>query len=125
MGCGDGRVLVEALRSVPTLRAVGIDWDPEAVSRARANLAAAGVADRATVVAGDFFASALPWGDVTVVVLYLLPAVLDRLLPLLRSTLRRGVRLFCVCFSFSDETVRLVRSLPFPTILEVDIFSSS
>lgn len=66
LGGGHGELLVEVLRARPGLRGVLFDLG-HAVEGAQAHLREAGVADRATVTAGDFFA-ALP-GPVDVVLL--------------------------------------------------------
>ncbi|MFW5418045.1 methyltransferase [Nocardiopsis sp. CNT-189] len=54
VGGGDGTLLIELLRAHPGLRGAVVDLAP-AAERARARLAAAGLADRATGLAGDFF----------------------------------------------------------------------
>lgn len=56
LGGGHGELLAEVLRERPRLQGVLVDLD-HAVSGAQAHLREAGVADRAAVVAGDFFAS--------------------------------------------------------------------
>src|SRR5215212_2866514 len=57
VGGGQGRLLAGLLEAVPGLRGVLFDR-PEVVTGAEAVLRAAGVADRCTVVGGDFFSSA-------------------------------------------------------------------
>src|SRR5690606_5726950 len=61
VGGGDGTLLIELLRAHPGLRGAVVDLAP-AAERARARLAEAGLADRATGLAGDFFGE-LPVGD--------------------------------------------------------------
>ena len=58
LGGGHGELLAEVLRTRPALRGVLFDLD-HAVEGAQTHLQAAGVAERVTVTAGDFFA-ALP-----------------------------------------------------------------
>lgn len=53
-GAGSGRFLVEAGRRFPTSSLVAVERDPLAALTARANLAAAGMADRAEVRVEDF-----------------------------------------------------------------------
>lgn len=53
-GVGSGRFLIRAAQSFPTAALVGIDLDPLAALIARANLAAAGLARRSQIVAGDY-----------------------------------------------------------------------
>ena len=59
-GVGSGRFLLEAGRRFPNAELIGIDIDPLAALTARANLAAAGYADRSEIIRGDFRATALP-----------------------------------------------------------------
>ena len=59
-GVGSGRFLLEAGRCFPDAELVGIDTDPLAALTARANLAAAGFADRSEIRCSDFRATALP-----------------------------------------------------------------
>jgi hypothetical protein len=59
-GTGSGRFLLEAGRRFPNAELIGIDVDPLATLTARANLAAAGYAERAEIIRADFRATALP-----------------------------------------------------------------
>jgi tRNA1(Val) A37 N6-methylase TrmN6 len=52
-GCGAGAVLLAAAVRSPGARFVGVERDPQALSVAQANIAANGLADRVTAVAGD------------------------------------------------------------------------
>lgn len=51
--CGGGRWLVAMAERFPTARFVGIEFEPDSVERARATIAAAGLADRITIEAGQ------------------------------------------------------------------------
>jgi adenine-specific DNA-methyltransferase len=53
-GVGSGRFLLHAARLFPRARLIGVEVDPLAALIARANLAAAGVADRAVVKLNDY-----------------------------------------------------------------------
>jgi SAM-dependent methyltransferase len=59
-GTGSGRFLLAAGRRWPHAELVGVETDPVAALVARANLAAAGLAGRATVIAADYRTIALP-----------------------------------------------------------------
>jgi adenine-specific DNA-methyltransferase len=59
-GCGSARFLLASARAFPNAEMIGFEIDPTAALMARANLAAAGLADRATVIVQDFCAAALP-----------------------------------------------------------------
>ena len=88
LGSGDGRLVIEAARR--GARAIGIERDAALVGRARAAAAAAGVADRVEFRQGDLLQADLR--AATVVTLYLLPHLLERLAPKLRDELRAGAR---------------------------------
>jgi SAM-dependent methyltransferase len=88
LGCGDGRVVIEAARR--GARGVGVDIDPARVREARANARAAGVEDRVTIVEGDLFATDLR--DATVVILFLQRDLNLKLRPRLLAQLRPGAR---------------------------------
>jgi hypothetical protein len=53
-GTGSARFLLAAGRRWPGAQLVGVETDPAAALVARANLAAAGLAERATVICGDY-----------------------------------------------------------------------
>jgi hypothetical protein len=59
-GAGSGRFLLAAAKRFPAARLIGIEIDPLAGDLLRANLAATGLDDRATVVEGDYRAASLP-----------------------------------------------------------------
>jgi SAM-dependent methyltransferase len=88
LGCGDGRVVIDAARR--GARGVGVDIDPARVREARANARAAGVEARVEIVEGDLFETDLR--DATVVMLFLQPDLNLRLRPRLLAQLRPGAR---------------------------------
>jgi hypothetical protein len=55
LGTGDATAIVDVVRALPGLRVRSQDISAPAVEKARANIAARGVADRYTVELGDFF----------------------------------------------------------------------
>lgn len=59
-GAGTGRYTLAALRAFPHAKAVAVESDPVVALILRANLAAAGLTDRAEVVLGDFRSLKLP-----------------------------------------------------------------
>lgn len=89
LGCGDGRIVIEAARR--GARGVGVDLDPQRIREARANARAAGVEERVTFVEGDLFEADV--SRATVVMLFLWPEVNLRLRPRLLGQLRQGSRI--------------------------------
>jgi adenine-specific DNA-methyltransferase len=59
-GAGTGRYTLAGLRAFPTARAVAVEMDPVLAFILRANVAAAGFANRTDIVIGDFRAVGLP-----------------------------------------------------------------
>jgi SAM-dependent methyltransferase len=78
LGCGDGRIVVTAAMRYGA-RAVGFDIDPARVAEARANVKAHGLEDLVRIERADIFT--LDLAKATVVTLYLLPELNDRLVP--------------------------------------------
>jgi tRNA A58 N-methylase Trm61 len=68
-GCGDARITIAAVRGGAG-RAVGVDLDPERVAESRANVEAAGLADRIDIRLGDALEQR-DLGSMTVVFLYM------------------------------------------------------
>ena len=101
LGCGDGKIVVAAARR--GARAVGVDIDPQRVKEARANVEKAGVTDRATIIHGDIFDPALKIGEASVVTLYLLPGLNVKLMPRLKSELRKGTRIVSNSFDMGPD----------------------
>lgn len=59
-GAGSGRYTLAGLRAFPEAEAVAVEMDPAVALILRANLAAAGLAERASVVVGDYRSLQLP-----------------------------------------------------------------
>ena len=90
LGCGDGRVVIEAARRFGA-RGVGIDIDPALVARARANAEAAGVSSLVQFRVQD--AMTVDVSEASVVTLYLLAASNAKLRPILTARLKPGSRI--------------------------------
>jgi SAM-dependent methyltransferase len=90
LGCGDGRVVIEAVRR-HRARGVCIDIDPARIREARENAERAGVAGSIRFQTQDLFAAQI--GDADVVMLFLWPEVNLRLKPKLERELRPGTRI--------------------------------
>jgi len=99
LGSGDGRIVIAAARRHGA-RAVGIDLDPARIAESERNARAAGVANRVRFVRQDLFEADL--GEATVVTLYLLPRVNQRLRPKLLAELAPGTRVVSYGFDMGD-----------------------
>jgi SAM-dependent methyltransferase len=100
LGAGDGRIVIAAAKKYGA-RGVGVELDPALVKQARANAAAAGVAGRVRFVTADLFATDLR--PATVVTLYLLQSINERLRPKLVRELRPGARVVSHVFNMGPE----------------------
>jgi len=100
LGSGDGRIPITAAQRYGA-RGVGIEIDSTLVRESNSRLAKSGVADRVMFVNQDLFDADLH--GATVVTVFLLPRVLDRLLPKLRRELRPGTRIVSNQYHFGDE----------------------
>jgi hypothetical protein len=100
LGSGDGRILVTAAVKYGA-RGVGIEIDPELVATARAAAEAAGVSDRVRFVNADLFGADIH--EATVVTLYLLQSLNERLRPKLVTELSVGTRVVSHVFTMGPE----------------------
>jgi cyclopropane fatty-acyl-phospholipid synthase-like methyltransferase len=101
LGCGDGRIVVTAVKQFGAKRGVGIDLDPARVRESVENAKKAGVADRVEFKQGDVL-KLDSVADADVVTLYLFPAVNKKLEPMLRKTLKPGSRVVSHDFGMGD-----------------------
>jgi SAM-dependent methyltransferase len=108
LGSGDGRIVITAAKRFGA-RGVGIEIDPTLVRKATENAAAAGVSDRVRFVQQNVFTADIH--DATVVTLYLLQSLNERLRPKLVRELKPGTRIVSHVFNMGPEwpPVRSVR----------------
>jgi cyclopropane fatty-acyl-phospholipid synthase-like methyltransferase len=99
LGCGDGRIVVMAAEKFGA-RAIGYDLDPERIQEANENAKKAGVTDRVKFVEKNLFD--VDVSEATVVTLYLLPGVNEKLRPRLQKELKPGTRIVSHSFSMGD-----------------------
>ncbi len=115
LGSGDGRIVIHAARAHGA-RGLGVDLDADLVARAREAAARAGVADRARFAVEDVLRADL--SRASVVTLYLVPFLVQRLEPRLLHGLQPGARVVSHAFALPNwpyeqaETVRLERPHP-------------
>lgn len=99
LGSGDGRIPIAAAKRVQ-VKATGIDIDPQRIREAKANAAAAGVTDEVTFKQADLFTS--DFSDASVVTLYLLDTLNEKLRPKLLAELKPGTRIVSHAFRMGD-----------------------
>jgi precorrin-6B methylase 2 len=98
LGSGDGRIVIAAAQQFGA-RGLGIELDPRLVERSRENAARAGVADRVSFVQGDVLAADI--SPASVVTVYLLPDLINRLQPRFLQRLQPGTRIVSHAFTMT------------------------
>jgi tRNA A58 N-methylase Trm61 len=99
LGSGDGRIPIAAAKKFG-VRGVGIDINPERIEEANANAKAAGVTHLVTFRNEDLFQA--DFRDATVVTLYLLTTLNEKLRPKLLAELKPGTRIVSHSFDMGD-----------------------
>jgi ribosomal protein L11 methylase PrmA len=99
LGCGDGRIPVTAAKKYGA-RGIGIDIDPQRIKEANENVQKSGVADKVKIMNADLFTTDI--SEATVVTLYLLPSLNQKLMPKLKSELKPGTRIVSHAFDMGD-----------------------
>jgi SAM-dependent methyltransferase len=99
LGCGDGRIVITAAQKYG-VRAVGVDIDPKRIEEATANAKAAKVTDKVRFIEGDLFETDI--SEASVVTLYLLTRLNEKLKPKLMKDLKPGTRVVSHAFDMGD-----------------------
>jgi hypothetical protein len=99
LGSGDGRILIAAAEKFGA-RGVGVDLDPERIAESIENAQAAGVTDRVEFFRQDLFK--FDFARASVVTMYLLPVVNQKLRPRLLNELKPGTRIVSHDFDLGD-----------------------
>ena len=95
LGSGDGRIVIAAAKL--GAKGLGVEIDGKLVEVSRENAKRAGVAGLAQFVEGDVLLTDL--SRATVVTIYLLPSLIDRLQPKFLDELRPGTRIVSHAFA--------------------------
>jgi precorrin-6B methylase 2 len=107
LGSGDGRIVVTAAREYG-VRGVGIDINPDRIREAERNARQAGVEELTEFRQENLFEADIR--RATVVTMYLLPSVNERLKPKLLTELRPGTRIVSHAFDIPGwEPERVVQ----------------
>jgi 16S rRNA G966 N2-methylase RsmD len=108
LGSGDGRLVVEAARRYGA-RGHGIEIQAPLVKLATENAARAGVSDRVHFFTEDLFEADLSKADIVTV--YLLPSIMNKLVPNLLRDLKPGTRI--VSHDYALEGMKYDKMLEF------------
>ena len=119
LGCGDGRIVIEAARRYGA-RGVCVEIDPQLIAEGRANAAAAGVAERVRFLQQDLFETDL--SGASVVTLFLSQRVNLRLRPKLESELAPGARVVSHWHRMPDWTAERTVVVPLRYAHEIYLY---
>jgi hypothetical protein len=100
LGSGDGRIVLTAARTNPTVRGIGVDLDEKLVEKANADAKAEGLADRVKFVHRNAFDADL--SGVTVIAMWLWPEVQHMLRPKIFREARPGTRVITNLFEIGS-----------------------
>jgi ribosomal protein L11 methylase PrmA len=98
LGCGDGRIVIAAVKL--GARGVCVDIDPQRIRESRANAQSARVAERIVFLNQDLFETDI--SNATVVTLFLWPSVNLKLRPKLWRDLKPGTRVVSYVHSMGN-----------------------
>jgi precorrin-6B methylase 2 len=99
LGSGDGRTPIAAAKEHGA-RGVGVEFNPKLVALSRQNAEKAGVGDRVRFINADLFETDL--SEASVVTLYLLGSLNQKLLPKLQRELKPGSRIVSHAFTMGE-----------------------
>lgn len=99
LGSGDGRIVITAAKEYGA-KGVGIDIDPKRIQESKENAEIANVTDRVEFIQGDLFES--DFSEASVVTLYLLSRLNERLRPILLEQLKPGTKIVSHAFRMGD-----------------------
>ena len=100
LGCGDGIIVATAAQKFGAT-AVGIDIDPQRVKEATDRITKANVTDKVKILNQDLFTTDI--SSATVVTLYLLPSLNQKLIPKLNKELKPGTRVVSQSFDMGPQ----------------------
>lgn len=112
LGCGDGRIVCAAAKKYGA-RGVGVDIDPARIKECFATMKKFGVGkDLVDIRQGDAL-KVKDLGDATVVMLYMLPAFMEKLEPQIKK-LKPGTRIVAHDYPFPNMEPDQVVEFPVP-----------
>lgn len=99
LGSGDGRIVIAAAQKFGAT-AVGVEYDKALVTQSRQRLLSLNLGKLASIIEGDIFEQ--NYADADLITVYLLPITNIRLSPVLEKTIKKGVRVVCHDFEFTE-----------------------
>jgi len=102
IGCGDGRMVIQAVKKYGAKKGVGIDINPERIKDCNANAKKAGVTDKVTFMQKDAL-TIKDFSEATVVLIYLSNYLNAALKPALQKTMKPGSRIVSHRFTMGKD----------------------
>ena len=99
LGSGDGRIVILGAQKFAAISA-GVELDHSLVLQSRERIAKLGLESGAKIIEGDLFKQ--DYSDADLITVYLLPITNIRLSPVLEMKLKRGARIVCHDFEFTE-----------------------
>jgi uncharacterized protein (TIGR03000 family) len=103
LGCGDGIIVITAVKEFGALRGVGVDIDPKMIVEAKAAAKKAGVDEKLEFRIGDVLKKVGDIEKADVVALYMGEDINKRLQPILRKRMKLGARVVSHRFKMGDD----------------------
>ena len=101
LGCGDGRIVIAAVRDAKALAGIGVDFDIERVKESKENVKKAKLEKEITIIEGDALKDR-DYSEATVVLLYMGNEFNNLLRPILEKQLKPGSRIVSHRFVMGD-----------------------
>jgi ubiquinone/menaquinone biosynthesis C-methylase UbiE len=117
IGSGDGRLVITAAKRFGA-RGLGIDIQAPLVELASANAAKENVSDRVEFIVDDIFETKL-LSRASIITVYLLPSIMDKLVPKLLRDLKPGTRIVSHDYELEGMKYDKVLTFDFKEKLEI------
>lgn len=104
LGCGDGRMVIAAVKEAGAKKGVGIDIDPERIAESKANVLKEKVGDKVEIKQGDLLDDKVlaSIADATVILIYMGDEFNGLIKPKLFKVLKPGTRIVSHRFTMGD-----------------------
>jgi ubiquinone/menaquinone biosynthesis C-methylase UbiE len=99
LGSGDGRIVITAAQKIGAT-AIGVELDKSLVAQSRQRILNLNLGKLASIIEGDLFLQ--DYSDADLITVYLLPITNIRLSPVLEKKMKRGARIVCHDFEFTE-----------------------
>ena len=99
LGSGDGRIVITGAQKIGT-KAIGVELNHDLVEQSRKRIARLGLESLARIIEGDLFEQ--DYSSADLITVYLLPVTNIRLSPVLEKKMKRGARIVCHDFEFTE-----------------------